>query len=102
MNALKLQEFEVETEFINELARHRPMDLKVSVDLGNGGPDIADVVHVLRSGRVKSSDMLEQTGLWVIVGETTDEDLIELEVAVASEECEVEILGVAALERSRK
>lgn len=106
MSAKKIEACQVETEFINEWANCQPLDLKVDVrsvgPLGNENPDMADVTHVLRTGRVIISDMLGQRGLWTIIGETTDDDLLELEVIVASEESEVELRRVTILTRSGK
>ncbi len=104
MIPLKNDANRIETEFINEWARHQPMDLKVVVEsvglLGTEFPDLADVVHVLRTGYVRVSDMSDRRGLWTIVGETTDNHVLELEIVVASERCEVELRSVTVLKRS--
>ena len=95
----------VETEYINQWADYGPMDIKVSnarrIALGaHGGPDLADVVHVCRTGSVENVDMLEERGLWTVVGENVDGDLLELEIAVESEELRIELLAVTVLNRS--
>ncbi len=103
MNANRFELNEVETTFINEWAREKRLDVKVNLmscgALSDHGLDLADVHNVLRSGSVIVSDMLGHRGLWTVLGETTEDDLVELDIAVASEEGEVELLRLDVFER---
>lgn len=108
MNARKKELCQIETDFINEWAKTKGRPLGLTVNrakvghLGGSRPCLADVLHLLREGDVVASDMTGQRGLWTIVGETTDGDLVELEIAVESEECEVELRCVEVLRRYAK
>jgi hypothetical protein len=63
---------------------------------------LVDVNNALKTGHVVRSDMLESRGLWDVVGETVDDEVLDLQVAVVSSECEVELLRVMKVRRRRK
>lgn len=96
MSAKPLVQFSTETEFINEVASYGPLSLKlggIMETMREHQIDVTDVVHIMETGQVVRSDMIEQLGLWTVIGETVDEMVLEIEIAIASEECEVELLG---------
>ena len=64
--------------------------------------DLVDVNHVLKTGSVVSSDMLESRGLWDVRGTTVDEVVLDVTIAVVSSECEVELLRIVKVRRSEK
>lgn len=97
---------EVETTYINEWVETGVYDLVVNLrvarEMRAEGIDIVDVHHVLRTGRVVRSDMLESRGLWNVKGETIDGVRLEVQIAVESGQCEVELLRIVWLKRSVK
>ncbi|MEL6450242.1 MAG: hypothetical protein AAFQ19_03205 [Pseudomonadota bacterium] len=102
MSAVESRAHVAETTFINEWADYHRLDFTVntkkSSNLGMEGQyDALDVLEVLRNGEVTRSDMEEDHGLWTIVGETVDDDLLEICVLVRSSECSVELVGVVKI-----
>jgi hypothetical protein len=61
--------------------------------------DLVDVNHVLRTGIVVESDMLDSKGLWDVRGKTVDAATLEMKIAVIAAECEVELLRIVAVNR---
>lgn len=98
MNALSEDEFYVETTFLHELAGHYGMTITVhyDCDLKDCDLDLNDILQVCRTGYVVQTDMSESLGYWTVFGETVDSVEVELEIAVASEEMEVELHKVIA------
>lgn len=103
MNAIR---HEVETTFINQWVEFGAYELVVGVttaeEMRSQRIDLVDINYVLRTGRVVASDMLESRGLWDVVGVTIDGDTLDLQIAVVSSECEVELLRVVKIRRRRK
>jgi hypothetical protein len=103
MNAIKC---EVETTYINQWVEMGAYELVVNVTTANEmrlqSVDLVDINYVLGTGRVVQSDMLDSRGLWDVLGGTIDGDLLELQIAVVSSECEVELLRIMKLKRRRK
>jgi len=64
--------------------------------------DLLDVNHVLRTGDVIRSDMLESRGLWDVRGETVDNVTLDIKIAVVSSEYEVELLRIVKVRRRKK
>lgn len=64
--------------------------------------DLVDVNHVLKTGSVVRSDMLENRGLWDVRGATVDSMFLEITVAVVSSDYEVELLRIVEVRRSEK
>lgn len=62
--------------------------------------DLVDINHVMKTGEVIHSDMIDSKGLWTVRGTTVDEVCIDLEVAVVSSEYEVELLQILEVKRS--
>ena len=98
-----VRKHEVETTFINSWAEAGTYDLivttPISASMRREGVDLLDVHHVLKTGRVTRSDMLESRGLWEVRGETVDDVLLDVEIAVASATLEVELLEVLKVRR---
>jgi hypothetical protein len=96
-------EFEIETTCINALMEDGLNVLTITREAANAmrreRVDICDVSYVLINGRVIRSDMLEQRGLWTVRGQTVDDVVLELEVAVESSEYDVELLRVVVVRR---
>lgn len=103
MNAIR---HEVETTYINEWVEVGAYELVVNAktadEMRRQSVDLVDINYVLRTGRVVQSDMLDARGLWDVLGETIDGDLLNLQIAVVSSECEVELLRIIKLKRRRK
>lgn len=103
MNAVR---HEVETTYINEWVEFGAYELVVSAitanEMRSQRVDLVDINHALKTGRVVASDMLDNRGLWDVVGVTVDNEILELRVAVVSSECEVELLRVMKVKRRRK
>lgn len=101
-----LRQHETETIFINAWAEAGTYDLVVNATVSNllrrQRLDLVDANHVLKTGRVTRSDMIESRGLWNVRGETTEGDLLDVLIAVRSAEPEVELLQVLKVRRSEK
>lgn len=92
--------FQTETVFINDwvetgnsLTVHAAADAQLTAT----GVDYCDINHVLRTGRVVNSDMRESNGLWIVQGETVDDDELFLTICVVSSESKVELVAVSML-----
>lgn len=96
----------VETTFINEWVETGAYDLIVNLTVAGQmrrlKVDLLDVNHVLRTGIVVRSDMQEAKGLWSVRGDTVEEVTLEIRIAVVSSECEVELLRILRVERSKR
>jgi hypothetical protein len=103
MNAIR---HEIETTYINEWVEMGAYELVVNVataqEMRRQRVDLVDINYVLRTGTVVQSDMLDSRGLWDVLGGTVDGDLLELQIAVVSSECEVELLRIVKMKRRRK
>lgn len=92
---------DLETTYINEWVETGAYELTVgtpaAAQLRRLGVDLLDVNFVLRTGRVVRSDMLDQRGLWDVVGTNVDGILVEIQIAVVSATCEVELLRIGKL-----
>lgn len=103
MNAVR---HEVETTYINHWVECGVYELVVSAkiadEMRNQRVDLVDVNNALKTGTVVRSDMLESRGLWDVVGVTVDDEGLDLQIAVVSSECEVELLRVMKVRRRRK
>jgi hypothetical protein len=102
MSAVESRAHIAETTFINEWADYHRLDFVVDArkfgDLGERGPcDALDLLEVLRNGEVISSDMDDNFGIWMVVGETVDDDLLKICVRVKSTEHRVELIDVVKL-----
>jgi hypothetical protein len=101
MAALK---HEIETAFINLWVEEGLYELVVSARIGQTlrelKIDLMDVNHVLKTGNVVESDMLENRGLWNVRGKTVDDVSLILTIAVISSEYEVELLRIVKVKRS--
>lgn len=95
--------FKLETEYINTLVGDGAYGLTVtrtaSAEMKSLGVVLADVNHVLTTGNVVRSDMLEMRGLWDVHGSTVNDMDLELTVAVIANEYDVELLEVLLLKR---
>jgi hypothetical protein len=103
MNAIR---HEVETTYINQWVEMGTYELVVNStmaqEMRRQRVDLVDVNHVLKTGSVVESDMLDTRGLWDVQGPTIDGDVLELKIAVVSSACEVELLRIIKLKRRRK
>lgn len=102
MSAVESRAHVAETTFINEWADYHRLDFEVDVKnfnkLGEQGHyDALDVLEVLKNGQVINSDMDGDFGLWTIVGETVDDDLLEICIRVKSSEGCVELVDMAKI-----
>ena len=95
--------FEFETTFINSVIGAGAYGLTVTITASRGmrqaGVDLCDVNHVLLTGKVVRSDMLESRGLWDVRGWTVEGIYLELTVAVISSEYDVELLEVVIVKK---
>lgn len=94
--------FQTETVFINDWVE-TGVSLTVHIvadgHMATLGVDLCDINHVLRTGQVVGSDMLDSRGLWIVQGETVDDDTLFLTICVVSSECDVELIAVSKLEK---
>ncbi len=91
----------VETTFINTWAEVGARVLRVPIDLRKlvpDGVDLLDINFVLKTGLVIRSGMIGSRGLWLVRGTTVDEMLLDIQVAVESEEWDVELLRVECVD----
>ncbi|MEM9211800.1 MAG: hypothetical protein AAGA63_09960 [Pseudomonadota bacterium] len=104
MSAAPKSAHEIETAYINELARHAPMSITVMSrmvgPLGGDNPSLVDVLHVLKFGEVVMSDMRGSLGLWTVFGTTTDDIDLELYLVVNSKECNATLVKIEERTRS--
>ena len=63
---------------------------------------LADVNHVLKTGYVAVSDMLDNRGLWYVHGKTVEDINLCLTISVNSNEFDVELLEIVKPHKSRK
>ena len=95
--------YTIETNFINSWVETGVYNLVVNTTVAEQlrrlRVDLVDVNHVLRTGLVVRSDMIESKGLWDVRGPTVDGVLLEIKIAVVSSEYEVELLRIIAVER---
>lgn len=95
------KKFEIETSCINQLMRDGYYGLTVHADARAGmkdaGIDLTDVHYIGGTGRVISSGMLGNRGLWVVRGASIDGVVADLTVAVISTEYDVELLEVCSV-----
>lgn len=96
----------IETTYINQWVECGAYELEVKTETADEmrrqGVDLVDINYVLRTGKVIASDMLESRGRWDVTGGTIDGELLELQIAVDSSECEVELLRVLKIRRRRR
>lgn len=94
---------ELETTFINAWVEtgvySLVVNMTVAASMRRQQIDLIDVNHVLRTGLVVRSDMLESRGLWDVSGRTVDGVRLELKIAVVSAEYEVELLRILKVQR---
>lgn len=95
---------ELETSYINLWVEAGVYELVVSVGISQTlhdlRIDLTDVNHVLRTGSVVRSDMLENRGLWDVRGSTTEGVALEVTISVISSEYTVELLKIEKVRRS--
>lgn len=95
---------QVETTFINSWVEDGAYELVVNTAIAATMRrleiDLVDVNHVLKTGEVFRSDMLESRGLWEVRGTTVNDVVLDIEIAVVSSECEVELLRIVKVKRS--
>jgi hypothetical protein len=100
------EKHEIETACINQLMAGGIYDLTVHREAMRGmrqiGVDLPDVHYVGSTGRVTSSGMRGNRGLWVVRGPTIDGIPIELTVSVVSTEYDVELLEVCSVKMRGK
>lgn len=92
------ERFQIETDCINQLAVDGyglTVNCKVAGHLRRRGLSLVDLRHVLATGDVVHSDMLEDRGLWIVFGDLIDGGVITITVAVRSADQEVEIMAIA-------
>lgn len=95
---------EIETTYINLWAETEyalVVNSAVAQQMQRLNIDLVDVNHVLKTGSVVRSDMIESRGHWNVRGETVDEARIELSIAVVSSEYEVELLRIEKLKGAK-
>ena len=63
---------------------------------------LPDINHVLKTGSVVVSDMIDNRGLWDVRGKTVDDELICLTISVNSNEFDVELLEIVKLHKAKK
>ena len=94
----------VETTYINSWVESGVysliVNLNVAAQMRRLKVDLIDINHVLRTGAVMRSDMVEHKGLWNVRGRTTESLTLEIVIAVVSSQCEVELLRIIKVERS--
>ncbi|MBZ9886410.1 hypothetical protein LB559_00425 [Mesorhizobium sp. BR1-1-3] len=97
---------DIETTYINEWVETGAYELVVNTTIAATMRrlkiDLVDVNHVLRTGKVVRSDMLDARGLWDVRGITVDDITLEIMIAVVSSEYEVELLRIIKVRRSEK
>jgi len=98
--------YKIETTFINNWSDGGFYELEVNINTSEAmrrqNIDLVDVNHVLKTGDVVRSDMLDTKGLWDIYGETIDGVELELKILVNSTEFEVGLVRVIKVKRNSK
>jgi hypothetical protein len=97
---------DLETTYINEWVETGAYELVINTTIAATMRrlkiDLVDVNHVLKTGMVVRSDMLDARGLWDVRGATVDNVTLEIMIAVVSSEYEVELLRIVKVRRSEK
>lgn len=92
-----VEDFQVETDCINQLAvvgYGLTVNCKMAANMLRRSLNLIDLRYALSVGNVVHSDMLEDRGLWIVVGNLLDGGTVTITVAVRSAEQEVEIMAV--------
>lgn len=87
-----------ETTFLNAWMQAGACVLGVaaeaSVDISNLRIGLLDVAYVLKTGIVVRSDMLEDKGLWEVVGHSVDGLDLQVRLVISSADCNLKVLRV--------